>query len=101
VSDGVPTVNSVWSSAKTHAQLSLLEAGVTYRAQAVTVTVGALPTCVYTPGTVGTLTAAVNGVLGPVNGVALIDDDRLLVMHELEPRRNGVYTLGDGDAANP
>jgi hypothetical protein len=49
----------------------------------------------------GSLTASANGALGAINSTALIDNNRLLVVHEVEQRRNGVYTLTDGDGSNP
>jgi hypothetical protein len=101
ITDGVPSTGSVWSSFKVSGELDLLEAGVAYKTACLTTTAAALPTCTYVPGLPGTLTADTDGVIGALNGIALIDGDRLLVRHEAEARRHGVYTLVDGDGTNP
>jgi hypothetical protein len=64
-------------------------------------TLAALPTCVYVNGTSGvgaTLTASANGALTAQDGVTLTLNQHLLVRHETDFTRHGLYkltTLGD------
>lgn len=66
-----------------------------------TVTVAALPTCIYAAGTLvpskpgygATLTASAIGPLGTINGVTIQAGMRILVRNQVNPAHNGDYVV--------
>lgn len=68
-------------------------------------TTAALPSATYANGTNGvgaTLTADANGAFPSVDGVALSQDERILVKNQAAGLENGIYTLTQvGDGGNP
>jgi hypothetical protein len=102
ISDAGASATNVYSSSKIESLMDLVEAGISYKEACIAATAAALPTCAYTIGPPGVLTASASGALPAVGGVAVLAGDRVLVTLQAEARQNGIYDvsqLGSGSTS--
>jgi len=60
----------------------------------------ALPACTYAEGPPATLTANANGALGAIDGVTLIENQRVLVKNQANEIQNGIYRVSNPGGAS-
>ncbi len=97
--------NKVWSSEKVKDYADSVAQGLDPKQSCRAATTANLASCTYSNGTSGvgaTLTADSNGALAAVDGITLVQFDRVLIKTQAADLQNGIYEVTQlGDAGNP